>query len=246
MAYTSWRGLFGTIKPTRRPGVLEECVRLMPDGIGIVPILLDIQTGSKSEFTDAISHYEAPIARLAEQKVDLIMPDGSAPFMLLGYDGERDLVRKWEKKYRTPIFTAGQNFARAMKALGCKRPINIAFTTWDDGDLVARYFKPFGLTMTSREVFPVEFQKVQSLPSKEVYAFIKRAFLARRKTEKIDGIFIQGGAWRILDILEILERDMGVPVIHQGPTIAWEVMRRLHVRAPMKGYGRLLSELPEG
>lgn len=39
---------------------------------------------------------------------------------------------------------------------------------------------------------------------------------------------------------------MGVPVVHQGPTIAWEVMRRLHVREPRKGFGRLLAELPEG
>lgn len=243
MAYTSWRGVFGLVKPTRRPGSLEECVRMLPEGIGIIPLLLDIRTGTKSEFTSAIDQYEPKIRELAEQEVDLIMPDGSAPFMLLGYDAERATVKRWEKKYGIPIFTPGQNYARAMKAMGCKRLVNIAYTTWDDADLVAAYFKPQGITMVAREVFPVPFQGVQQLSSKEVYAFIKKRVLAHKD---VDGIFIQGGAWRVLDILEPLEQDLGLPVIHSGPTRAWEVMRRLHVRQPLPGYGRLLAEMPDG
>ncbi len=243
MTYTSWRGVFGLVKPTRRPGSLEECVRMLPEGIGILPLLLDIRTGTKAEFTDAIAAYEPKVRQLAEQGVDLIMPDGSAPFMLLGQKKERALVRAWEKRYGIPIFTPGQNYARAIGAMGCSRLINIAYTTWDDGNLVRAYFKDFGLTMLSREVFPVPLQGVQELSSKEVYAFIKKAFLRHKR---VDGIFIQGGAWRVLDIIEPLEQDLGVPVIHPGPARAWEVMRRLHVRQPIRGYGRLLAEMPEG
>jgi maleate isomerase len=244
MAYTSWRGVFGLVKPTRRPGSLEECVRMLPEGIGIIPLLLDIQSGTKEEFTNAVAQYEPKIAELAEQEVDVIMPDGSAPLMIMGYEKEKALVKQWEKKYKTPIFTPGQNYARAIKAMGCKRLVNIAYTTWDDQDLVAAYFKPQGITMVAREVFPVHFQKVQQLSSKEIYAFIKKCVAKHGKS--IDGIFIQGGAWRCLDILEILEQDTGLPVIHSGPTRAWEVMRRLHVRQPVKGYGRLLADMPEG
>ena len=243
MAYTSWRGVLGLIKPTRRPGSLEELVRMLPEGIGIIPTLLDVRTGSKKEFTEAVRQYEPKVRELAEQEVDVIHPGGSAPFMLLGYEGERELVRKWEKKYGIPLFTPGQNHARAMKAFGIKRAVNIAYTTWDDSALVAGYFKGAGITMVSREVFPVPFQGVGQLSSKEVYGFIKKSFL---KFKGLDGIYIQGGAWRVLDIIEPLEQDLGVPVIHPGPAKAWEVMRRLDVRQPIGGYGRLLSEMPDG
>ena len=38
MVFTSWRGVVGCVKPTHRPGSLEEFIRLLPEGIGVVPL----------------------------------------------------------------------------------------------------------------------------------------------------------------------------------------------------------------
>jgi maleate isomerase len=243
MAYTSWRGTLGLVKPTRDPGSLEELVRMLPEGIGVIPTLLDVRTGTKKEFTEAFAAYEPQVRELAEQKVDVIHPGGTAPFMLLGYERERREVAAWEKKYKTPMFTAGQNHIRALRAMKVKRFVNISATTWDDSDLVKSYFAGAGLTSLERAVFPVDFQRIGSASQQEVYAFIKKSFLAQKRC---DGIYIQGGQWRVLDILEILEQDLGVPVVHAGVAKAWETMLRLHVRQPMKGYGALLAEMPKG
>ena len=35
MVFTSWRGVVGVVKPTHRPGSLEEFIRLLPEGIGV-------------------------------------------------------------------------------------------------------------------------------------------------------------------------------------------------------------------
>jgi maleate isomerase len=59
-----------------------------------------------------------------------------------------------------------------------------------------------------------------------------------------DGIYFQGGKLRILDIVEPLEQDLGVPVIHPGLAQCWEIQKRLHVRQPVAGYGRLMADLP--
>lgn len=37
MAFSSWRGTMGLIKPTHRPGSLEETIRLLPEGSGSCP-----------------------------------------------------------------------------------------------------------------------------------------------------------------------------------------------------------------
>jgi len=42
MAFTSWRGVVGCIKPTLRPGGLEELIRMLPEGIGVLPLFLNI------------------------------------------------------------------------------------------------------------------------------------------------------------------------------------------------------------
>lgn len=79
MSFALWRGVVGMVRPTRRPGTLEELIRILPDGIGIVPLLLNFKTGSAAEFRKSIPQYERFAAELAEQGVDLIILSGALP-----------------------------------------------------------------------------------------------------------------------------------------------------------------------
>jgi maleate cis-trans isomerase len=53
-----------------------------------------------------------------------------------------------------------------------------------------------------------------------------------------------GTGWRCLDIIHLLEEDLQVPVVHAVPARVWTVQKRLHVRQRVKGFGRLLEEMP--
>ena len=72
MSFALWRGVVGMVRPTRRPGTLEELIRILPEGIGIIPLLLNFKAGSTAEFRKSIPQYEHFAAELAEQGVDLI------------------------------------------------------------------------------------------------------------------------------------------------------------------------------
>ena len=84
MGFTLWRGVVGMVRPTRRPGTLEELIRILPEGIGLVPLLLNFKAGSAKEFLESIPLYERFASELAEQGVDAIILSGAPPFMLLG------------------------------------------------------------------------------------------------------------------------------------------------------------------
>src|SRR4029079_10674554 len=116
-SFTLWRGVVGLVKPTRRPGTLEELIRILPEGIGIVPLLLNIKAGNDAEFKKSIPQFERFVAELAEQGVDLIILSGTPPFMLLGYEGEAKLIRQWEKKYKVEIVTDAQMQVAGMRAM---------------------------------------------------------------------------------------------------------------------------------
>jgi maleate isomerase len=105
MAFSSWRGVVGMINPTMRPGVTEEVCRLLPEGIGLIPLFLNIKRGTEDEFHTMMPHYEKLVAVLAEEKCDLIHPHGAPPFMVLGHKGEAKIVESWEKKYKVPIMS---------------------------------------------------------------------------------------------------------------------------------------------
>ena len=240
MSNGNWRGTVGMVKPTRGSGSLEELIRMLPEGIGVIPLFANIRHGKIAEFRSAIPLYEEKIAELAEDKVDLIHAAGTPPFMLLGYKGERELIAKWEKQFKIPIFTSGTNQIQALKALKIKKFVGAGYD-FEDTSIVARYFTDAGFEVLALEKLPGPWEEIGKLSSREVYSQIKKAFLQHPRAE---GIYFQGGKLRILDIIEELEQDLQVPVLHPGVAQAWEIMKRLHVRQPKSGYGRLLAELP--
>ncbi|MFQ5904560.1 MAG: hypothetical protein ACE5JO_12820, partial [Candidatus Binatia bacterium] len=95
MPYTSWRGVVGLIKPTMRPGSLEEFIRLLPEGIGVIPLFLRIQRGTEDEFRQVLLAFEEKVGELAELGVNVIHPEGAPPFMVHGYKGEEKIIKEW-------------------------------------------------------------------------------------------------------------------------------------------------------
>jgi hypothetical protein len=95
MAFGSWRGTVGIIRPTLRTGGFEELVRMLPEGIGVIPLCLNVQRGSLDEFQKGVHAYEPKIAELVEAGVDVINPSGAPPFMVVGYRGEQELIKTW-------------------------------------------------------------------------------------------------------------------------------------------------------
>jgi maleate cis-trans isomerase len=236
----AWRGMVGTVKPTKGSGSLEELIRMLPDGIGVLPLFNNIQHGTLQEFGGAIPAYEEKIAELAADGVDLIHPAGTPPFMLLGYRGEQELIASWERRWGVPIFTSGSNQVRALKALGVKRFVGVGYDFEDTG-VVKTYFTDAGFDVLGLDRLPGRWEDIGRLSSQEIYRSIKRIVLEHPQAE---GIYIQGGKLRMLDIVEDLEQDLGLPVLHPGVATAWEMMLRLRVHQPRSGYGRLLRDLP--
>ena len=89
----------------------------------------------------------------------------------------------------------------------------------------------------------VQFDKVPDVPSRAVFDFIKNAF---SKNSTAEAIYMLGPAWRTLDIIERLERELGVPVVHAIPAQCWDIQRHFNMRQPVQGFGRLIADMPYG
>jgi maleate cis-trans isomerase len=241
MAFKSWRGDVGVIKPTHRPGSLEEFIRLVPEGIGIIPLFLGITRGTVDEFTEAIDAYEEKIAELAALEVDLIHPEGAPPFIIQGYEGERKLIDGWERKYGIPMMTSGQVQVDALRALDVTRVVVSSYTNEGTNKMVSKYLTEAGFDVLENAGIDVPFEQAGNLSHHQVYRHTKAA--AQRHPEA-DGILLFGSGWRSLDAIELLEQDLEIPVAHPVPARVWTVQKRLRVVEPVSGYGRLLEEMP--
>lgn len=243
MTFQSWRGTVGLIKPTLQPGSLEELIRILPEGIGVIPLFsINFSKGTLAEFEDAYKRYDEPVSSLAQAGVDLIHPEGAPPFMVQGYKKESTIIRAWEEQYNIPIFTSGTNHVAALRALGVKRFVGVSYFTGKINAIFSSYFKEAGFEVLDMQGIDVPFDRVGQLSAHEVYAYIKKVYLKHKR--KAQGIYLLGSQWRILDIIPLLEQDLRVPVVHPVPARCWEIQKRLYVHEPVERYGKLLFEMP--
>jgi len=242
MAFSSWRGTVGIIKPTMRPGGLEDMIRLLPEGIGVIPLYNNITRGDRKEFKAVMKDYDEKVAILAEQGCDLIHPEGAPPFMVMGNAGEAKKIKSWERKHRIPIITSGTNHVAALKALKVKRFIGASYFTGEINDTFAKYFEEAGFDVLGMEGIDVPFSEVQTLSSEQIYTFIKELALRHRKAQ---GIYMLGTGWKALKAIPMLEQDLGIPIVYPVTARVWEIQRRLSVCETREGYGTILSEMPK-
>lgn len=231
----------GCIKPTRNSGSHADLERLLPDGIKTIVRHFDIRHGTLEEFTEVMAGYEEAVRKHAEAGVDLIHPEGTPPFMLRGFVGEREIVDRWEATYGIPVFTSAMSQVDALRALKVERFVGVGYD-FEDMGIVAQYFRDAGFDVLDLDrPRGVPWEEINDLSSARVYELITELY---ERHPEAEGIYIQGSKWRVLDIVNDLEQALGVPVIHPVTARCWEIQKRLGSEKPQPGNGRLLSELP--
>ena len=238
----TWRGVVGVIKPTYGSASLTEFIRLMPEGVGVIPMFAGIREHTHEEYLDAFATYSEKMDELAKIGIcDLLHPEGAPPFMLRGDEGERKIIEKWEAQYQVPVFTSGMTQTAALRALGVKRLLGLTYETKEMNAIFAGYFTEAGFEVLAMEEAGPRPAAGSSVAAEDVYVSIKRAYL---RHPEADGIYLQGsGPWGYKDAVP-LEQDLGIPVLHPVPARVWYVQKRLRLRQPLSGAGRLLEEMP--
>jgi maleate isomerase len=241
MSNANWRGIVGVIKPTYKSGSLVDFIHLLPDGVGVVPLFIGAQEHTEDEYLRAMEIYHHRVAELARIGVDLIHPEGGPPFMVRGYEVERNLAKGWEDKYGIPVVTTGMSQSGALRAMGIKRFLGLTPYEGSINEKFARYFTDAGFEVAAMKGIEIQFSDRYKLSSEEIYGHLKKEFL---KKPDVDGIYLLSpGAWRVSDVIQA-EQDLNVPIIHPVAAGVWSVLKHLRVRQPLKGFSRLLEQFP--
>jgi maleate cis-trans isomerase len=243
MAQNDKEFVVGTIRPTNRPesGQELDLDTKIPARIKFLSLTMNFTRGTEEEFKSSMPGYEEKAAQLAQLNADLIRPSGAPPFMLLGFKGEQQIISSWEKKYGVQMFTSGQNHVRALRTLGIKRFVGASYFPDKLNAIFTSYFTEAGFEVLALEGIDSPFADVPRVPPSVIFKFIKGIL---NRHPNAEGIYMLGSAWKTLDIIERLETETGLPVVHPGPARCWETQLRLGLHYPISGYGRLLSEMP--
>ena len=239
--YYGARGIVGLVKPTYRPGSMESFIKLMPEGVGFIALHVGVSAGTDQEFREAITIAEKKVAKLAKLGADIVMIMGAPPTMVHGYGADTELARQLQQKYAVPVLTATIAQVEAFRALGIKRLVGITYFKEDLNRKFAKFLEDGGFEVAAMKGLDRPFKDVGKIPPEEIYTFAKKVFI---ESGGADGIYMLGAGWHNLPIIELLERDLRTNVVSSIPAQVWATQKGLHLREPVKGYGRLLAEMP--
>jgi maleate cis-trans isomerase len=172
---------------------------------------------------------------LALVKPDVIVIAHTATSYYLGIEREVELLRRLEAESGTRVVTAFASVAAALSRLGVRRVA-----------LGAPYARETMLQGKAHlEAHGFEVVRYENLPGvTNIYdETAERAYRLGRSIDapEVEAVFLTGTGLPTLPILEMLEQDLGKPVISSASAMMWHALRLSGVRAPIAGYGRLLT-----
>jgi hypothetical protein len=108
---------------------------MLPAGVSLLPLCLDVRRGALDEFKSAIPAYEAKVAELARMGVDVINPSGAPPFIVLGHANEQETGKR---PTRPASSRRGRATLDALRALNVRRFLGATYFRGDINRQTAR------------------------------------------------------------------------------------------------------------
>ena len=229
------------VHPSRGDTLMYEYYRAAPPGIVIVPAALNLKELSTAELDRVYEGYEAAVADLAYEEVDVVVLGGSPPVTHKGYGFERVLVERAQRLISVPVVALVRCEVEALQAVGAKRIAIGAPYTPSLTEKFAAYFREAGFEVVATRCLgisrPVE---MAQLPH-DASADVARAL--RREAPQADAIHLTCPRWPTVANLDRLEQDLGVPVTSSSQSVIYGTLRRVGIHDEIRGHGSLLMRL---
>jgi maleate isomerase len=236
-----WRGRIGFLVPPGNPTVEPEMMGLAPQGVSlhftrmVAHGTTGAHAGQDERNRTQIEHMSENAALLAMVKPGVMVMAHTATSYTLGVEGEAALVQRMHHEYGIPFLTAFGSVIEAFHHLGIRRvaygtPYNEATTAQGK-----RHLEAYGIEVVSHAILP----GVSNIYD-ETH---ERAYQLGRAVncEEADAVFLSGVGMPTIAALDLLERDLGKPVLSSASAMMWNALRRIGVNHAAPYGGALLT-----
>ena len=235
-----WRARIGLIVPSSNTTMEAEFWRMAPEGVSIhtsrVRLVEVTPEALKLMATEAVRAAE----ELATAEVDVVVYECTSGSLLEGIEWEERLRREIRERAGVEAITTAQAVVEALKALGVRR-VAVATPYVDEINAKEKAFlERSGFTVVRiKGLGIVRNTDIGRQPPWVAYRLAKE--VAREAGPSADGVFISCTNFRTIEVVELLERELEVPVISSNTASMWLALRTIGIRDKLN-YGRLLRE----
>jgi maleate cis-trans isomerase len=235
-----WRGRIGFISPTVVEVKAWDFYRIAPEGLGFVGVTCSIEGWSQDQYDAGLAQVEGAAQYLGSRGVDFIVQGGAPLVMSRGLGFDEDLTQRMRALSGVPAITTVRAAMEAMRSLGMRR-ITLA-TPYPPGQnqKTAEYFGASGFDVVHQATLDLPFKEIQDVSPATIYRF---AVEAARAVPDSDGLYMPCPQWSVCEVIDLVERDAGKPIVAGVTAEFWASFRALGIRDRIDGYGRLLAGL---
>jgi maleate isomerase len=241
MSSVGWRGRIGFINPssvTSTPAY--EFYKMVPEGVSLIATPLGINGITNEQVEEALSNLDTCVQKLIKFNADIVILGGSPTAAHLGIQGEQDTCRRLTETHSLTFTTSQLAAIHAMNALQIKNPVVVTPFSDEQNAKVIKYLEGHHLQIQALQNIHLDHHgDCRLLGSETPYRLAKKAVASA--TGPVDGIYIPCGAWPTIDMIEMLERDTGLPVVTSTQAMVWKALNLIEVFDPIVGFGSLFA-----
>jgi maleate isomerase len=241
-----WRARIGVLLPPGNPTVEPELCGMAPSGVSVHFARMEAlpslgPAGGAVGMEERTRAYreglEGPARALGEVRPAVVVLAHTASSYALGFGNDRPLADRIASLSGAPALLAAHAVLAALQHFGIKR---LALGTPYPEAISAQgkaYWDGAGFEIAG-------YHRLTDV--KDIYAESEeRAYLLARQADARDAeaVLLSGTGLPTVAVLEMLERDLGKPVISSNQACLWQALRMAGVRGSIAGFGRLLREL---
>ena len=233
----------GVLVPAGNPTVEPELYRMAPTSVTLHFARLEATTGAPGAadgmerrtlaYLDSVP---TAMRSLAAVQPAVVVLAHTAVSYLTGFAQEPALVDRLSALAGAPAVTAARAILAAFAHLGVRR---IALATPYPEIISAagrRYWEAAGLeVVVHRQLDDVA--NIYEETEGRAYALAREA-----DAPAAEAVLISGTGLPTAGIVDVLERDLGKPVLSSASAMMWHALRTARVNAAVAGYGSLLSK----
>jgi maleate isomerase len=149
--------------------------------------------------------------------------------------------KKLTARYGVPISPGITGEVEALKSLNIKKLV----VATPHEDTLNQRMKAF-LEASGFEVLKIEgygVRKNADLTDMDIHAAYKIAKRLYEQAPEADGIFVPCPRWPTITDVDLLEREVGKPVVTSCQAYIWHGLRLAQVKERVSGFGRLMASL---
>ena len=227
---------FGLIVPSSNTTMEAEFWRMAMGWATVHTSRMRLQKIIIDELEEMEQQMLEAAVRLADAEVDVIGYGCTSGSLFKGKDHDREIERKITEKTGIPAVATARAVIEVLNELHISRVCVVTPYTEEINKLEKRFLEQNGIDVLRIKGLGIERNtEVGSKEPSVAYELAKEVYIP-----KTPGIFISCTNLRTIEVIDRLEKELGVLVISSNAASFWAMMRKAGIKRRLKGYGRLL------